>query len=226
MNFSKLLFFSLLLMVSSKDLVLIGDSRFCGIASGLMKIPYTYHNKVYGTGSYIVSKSAKSYQGFSVKVIAEVGASYGTFKNANKDVTKGVSSILGSSKAGTIVLLWLGVNNLNSDETFKYYHSLASQYKKLKFYAVSVTGVVESKAKISNATIKKFNGNLKNKIISSNLSNLKYKSILKKDDPTQIYNTSTKKVVLNVNSGTMDGLGLHYHNAGSKAIFNAMIAGL
>ena len=43
---------------------------------------------------------------------------------------------------------------------------------------------------------------------------------------TQIYNSSIKKVVLSVNAGTMDGLGLHYHSAGDKAIFNAMIAGL
>ncbi len=213
-------------MVSSKNLVLIGDSRFCGIAYDLLKMPYTYHNAVYGTGSYIVSNSPKNYQGFSVKAIAEVGASHVTFTNSNKGVNKGVSTILGTSKAGTIVLLWLGVNGLNSDGTYNYYQSLASKYKNLKFYAVSVTGVVESKAKISNATIKQFNANLKSKILSSRLSNLKYKSILKKDDPTQIYNSSTKKVVLSVNAGTMDGLGLHYHNAGNKAIFNAMLAGL
>jgi hypothetical protein len=96
------------------------------------------------------------------------------------DVSNGVKKIVGSAKPGTKVLLWLGVNFLNSQGTFEYYKKIALQYKKLKFYAISVTGVVESVGiyKVKNENIKKFNIDLKNRIQSSNISNLRYKSIL------------------------------------------------
>lgn len=226
MSIPKLLFLVLIIICESKDLVLIGDSRFCGIANSIMKFSYTWHNNVYGTGSYIIGNNAKNYQGYKVKVVAEVGASASTFQNTKKAINQGVTNILGSSKQGTIVLLWLGVNNLDSESTYKYYYSLASKYSKLKFFGVSITGVYESKAKMSNNNIKKFNANLKSKISSSGLKNLHYKSILKKDDPTQIYNSASKNVVFTVNAKNTDSYGLHYISVGDKAIIGAMLAGL
>ena len=143
------------IIVSSKDIVLLGDSRFCGIAYSLMGFKYTKVTKYYGTGSNIISSSSKNYAGHNIKVIAEVGASYYSFKKAGSDLSNGVKKILGSAKPGTFVLLWLGVNNLSSGSTFDYYKQLALQYKKLKFYAISVTGVVQSIEKsISNEKIK------------------------------------------------------------------------
>ena len=100
----------------------------------------------------MITPNAKNYGGHSIKVIAEVGASYSTFTDSKKDVCNGVHTILKAASKGTVVLMWLGVNNLDSGNTYKYYLDLAKQYKSLTFYAVSVTGV-SSKSNISNDTI-------------------------------------------------------------------------
>ena len=221
MSFKILLISLLIIIVSSKQIILLGDSRFCGIAYNLMGFKYTKITKSYGTGSNIISSSSKNYAGHNIKVIAEVGASYNSFSKS--DLSNGVKKILGNSKSGTIVLLWLGVNNLNSGSTFDYYKKLALQYKNLKFYAISVTGVVQSIVKsISNDTIRKFNSNLKNKIHSSKISNLKYKSILNKGNPIEI--VSNGKITKINSSNSRDGL--HYSSVLYKAIFYAMISRL
>ena len=221
MSFKILLISLLIIIVSSKQIILLGDSRFCGIAYNLMGFKYTKVTKSYGTGSNIISSSSKNYAGHNIKVIAEVGASYNSFSKS--DLSNGVKKILGNSKSGTIVLLWLGVNNLNSGSTFDYYKKLALQYKNLKFYAISVTGVVQSIVKsISNDTIRKFNSNLKNKIHSSKISNLKYKSILNKGNPVEI--VSNGKITKINSSNSRDGL--HYSSVLYKAIFYAMISRL
>lgn len=225
MSLIKILLITLIAFTSSKNVVIIGDSRVCGIGSNILKIPYTYHNAVYGNGSYMVSKSGKSYQGHNIKLVAEVGASYYTFITSSKAVAKGAHSVLSASKSGTIVLLWLGVNNPSSDPTFKYYKTLANKYKNLKFYAVSVTGV-GPKSSVSNQTIKNFNANLKNKIKKDGLANLKYKSILKNGDPTQVYNSATKSVVLSISGANTDVYGVHYNTNGDKVILDAMLAGI
>ena len=221
MSFKILLISLLIIIVSSKQIILLGDSRFCGIAYNLMGFKYTKVTKSYGTGSNIISSSSKNYAGHNIKVIAEVGASYNSFSKS--DLSNGVKKILGNAKSGAIVLLWLGVNNLNSGSTFDYYKKLAHQYKNLKFYAISVTGVVQSIVKsISNDTIRKFNSNLKNKIHSSKISNLKYKSILNKGNPIEI--VSNGKITKINSSNSRDGL--HYSSVLYKAIFYAMISRL
>jgi hypothetical protein len=221
MSFKILLISLLIIIVSSKQIILLGDSRFCGIAYNLMGFKYTKITKSYGTGSNIISSSSKNYAGHNIKVIAEVGASYNSFSKS--DLSNGVKKILGNAKSGAIVLLWLGVNNLNSGSTFDYYKKLALQYKNLKFYAISVTGVVQSIVKsISNDTIRKFNSNLKNKIHSSKISNLKYKSILNKGNPIEI--VSNGKITKINSSNSRDGL--HYSSVLYKAIFYAMISRL
>ena len=221
MSFKILLISLLIIIVSSKQIILLGDSRFCGIAYNLMGFKYTKVTKSYGTGSNIISSSSKNYAGHNIKVIAEVGASYNSFSKS--DLSNGVKKILGNAKSGAIVLLWLGVNNLNSGSTFDYYKKLALQYKNLKFYAISVTGVVQSIVKsISNDTIRKFNSNLNNKIHSSKISNLKYKSILNKGNPVEI--VSNGKITKINSSNSRDGL--HYSSVLYKAIFYAMISRL
>ena len=221
MSFKILLISLLIIIVSSKQIILLGDSRFCGIAYNLMGFKYTKVTKSYGTGSNIISSSSKNYAGHNIKVIAEVGASYNSFSKS--DLSNGVKKILGNAKSGAIVLLWLGVNNLNSGSTFDYYKKLALQYKNLKFYAISVTDVVQSIVKsISNDTIRKFNSNLKNKIHSSKISNLKYKSILNKGNPIEIVSNGK---ITNINSSNSRD-GLHYSSVLYKAIFYAMISRL
>ena len=163
-------------------------------------------------GLYIICEYAVKYGGHSIKAIAEVGASCYTFTNTGKAVYKGVHNILSNSASGTIVLMWLGVNNPDSASTFNYYKSLAQQYKGLKFYAVSVTGVSSKCNEITNDTIRTFNKNIRSKVENENsgLNNLKYKSILNNDDPCQIYNSSYGKVTFRVLDSTTDYYGVHY----------------
>ena len=226
MSISKIIILALLALVYSKNVVIIGDSRTCGLAYYVLGIPYTYQNEVYGTGSYIISESAVTYGGHSVKVIAEVGASYSTFINQNKEVYKGVHNILSSSAEETVVLIWLGLNNLDSASHFSYYKSLAQQYKGLKFYAVSVTGVSSKCTNISNDTIKTFNANLKTSVDNSGLTNLKYKSILNQENPLQVYNSSSGKVTFYITDSTTDAYGLHYTGDGNKECLAAILAGI
>ena len=223
MSLSRFILFVLFAFISTKNVVIIGDSRVCGFAYSVLGIPYTWHNDVYGTGSYIISSSAKSYNGHSIKVIAEVGASHYTFTNSNKAVYSAVYQTLSNAASGTVVLLWLGVNNLDSTGVYSYYQSLAKKYKGLKFFAVSVSGV-SSKSGISNQTIKTFNTNLSKKVSSSGLSNLVYKSILKDGNPVQIYNVATKTVTFYVSDSTTDYYGVHYTGKGDKEVLNAMLA--
>ena len=220
---SKMLVFFLIALVSSKNIILIGDSRTVGIAVYLFGFGYTYAAPYYGTGTYIVSTIAKSYGGHSAQVACETGASYATFTNSAKAVSTGAHKLLASAASGTVVLLWLGVNNLDSASTFNYYQSLAKKYQKLKFYAISVTGV-SSKSNISNATIKTFNTNMNNKIKSAGLANLKYKSILIGEDPTKVGYGGT--VYLTIDTTTTDTYGLHYYTNGYKAIYNSMVNGI
>ena len=220
---SKFLIFVLIALVSSKNVILIGDSRTVGIAVYLFGFDYTYAAPYYGTGTYIVSTSAKSYGGNSVQVACETGASYATFTNSAKAVSTGAHKLLSSAASGTIVLLWLGVNNLDSSATFSYYQSLAQKYQNLKFYVIPVTGV-SSKSNISNTTIKTFNSNMNSKIKSAGLANLKYKTILIDEDPTKVGYGGT--VYLTIDDSTTDTYGLHYFVNGYKAIYNSMVNGI
>ena len=224
MKMVHLLLLVLIASSSAKNLVFIGDSRTVGIAVYLFKYDYYEVTKYYGNGSNVVGTTARTYQGHSVKAIAETGASYSQFTNANKAVYKGIHTALSASASGTIVLLWLGVNGLNDNGTFQFYKNLASKYKKLTFYAISITGVVESKSGMSNSSIKRFNSALKQKINSAGLSNLKYKSILLNDDPTRV--AMNGEVVLTINTSTTDTYGLHYKTDGYRAIVNAMLSGI
>jgi hypothetical protein len=224
MGISKILLLALIAFVSTKNFVFIGDSRTVGIAVYLFGYSYYETTAYYGTGSNVVGTKAVTYSGHSVKAVCETGASYAQFVNSNKAVYKGMHKALSESSSGTQVILWLGVNGLDATGTFNLYKNLANKYRSLRFNAISITGVVPSKAGISNDRIKSFNDKLKSMINNARLSNLKYKSILLNDDPTRIVNNGY--MVLNVNAATTDAYGLHYKTEGYRAIFNAMINGL
>ena len=222
---SAIIFLISFIIIYSKNVVIIGDSRICGMGAYVFGFSYTYANAVYGSGSYMITNNAKNFGQYTIKLVAEVGASYVHFTNTNKEVYKGVHNILGSSQKGTMVFLWLGINNLDSGNTFDYYRSLANKYTTLTFYVVPVTGV-SSPSTITAKTIKKFNSDLKTKVNNLKLSNLKYKDILFNNDPNQIYNTDEKAITLIVTKGTTDTMGVHYDKKGYQKIFNAMVAGI
>jgi hypothetical protein len=223
MSISKILLFALIALASTKNVVLLGDSRTVGIGVQVLKFDLTTKATPEGGKRSIISSTAKIYNGHSIKVVAQSGSHFATFVNNANAVSTGAIKVLGSSSSGTIVFLWLGVNRLDADATAGYYKSLANKFKKLKFYAISVTGV-SSQSNRSNDKIKSFNTKMRSLLKNSGLPNLKYKSILLNDDPTKV--AIKDKVVLNIDTSTTDAKGLHYKTEGSKAILNAMLSGI
>ncbi len=223
MAISNILLFALIALVSTKNIVLLGDSRTVGIGTQVLKFDLTSRNTPEGGRNSIISSAAKIYNSHAIKVVAQSGSHFGTFVNTANAVSSGATKVLGSSSSGTIVLLWLGVNKLDAEATASYYKSLANKFKNLKFYAISVTGV-SSKSNRSNDKIKKFNAKMNSLLKNSGLPNLKYKSILLNDDPTKV--AIKDQVVLNIDISTTDAKGLHYKPDGSKAILNAMLSGI
>jgi len=217
-----LVIFALLAIVSSKDLILIGDSRYVGMAALLMGFDYSTITDYYGTGTNIRSVSPKSYGGFNVHVTAQVSASYNTYTTTS-DIYKSMHSQLSKANAGAYVLMWLGINNVYvAEATFNFYANLAKTYPTLKFYGVSVTGVNEQKiTNIQNSLVTSFNDNLKSRISKSGISNLSYLDILKSNNPTQIVSAGN---TVDLNSYSTDGL--HYNKDGYSKLFAAMVGKL
>ena len=212
---NKILFLSLLsfiLSAASKNLILVGDSRYVGMAYYLFRVKYD---------STIKTTTPVSYGGFSIHVTAQVSASF-TQYNTGTQLYNSVINQLSKAQSGTNVLLWLGINSLWApDQTYNFYKTLASNYKSLKFYAISITGVNESKwGTVKNVDVKTFNNRLKNKI-NGNPSNLKFLDILYGGDPTKII-YSGKSV--NINDYSQDGL--HYNKDGYYKLFYSMVGKL
>ena len=223
MSISKIFLFALIILASTKNIVLLGDSRSVGI--GVHVLGFSLNNKATSDvgRKIIISSGAKIFNGHSIKVVAQSGSHFATFVNTANTISIGATKVLNSSPSGTIVLLWLGVNRLDAGATASYYKSLANKFKKLKFYAISVTGV-SSQSNRSNVKIKSFNAKMNSLLKNSGLPNLKYKSILLNDDPTKVAIKNT--VALNIDKSTTDAKGLHYKTDGSKAILNAMLSGI
>ena len=209
--------------VSTKNIVIIGDSRAVDIGVNLFGFSLNNNSPSYGLGANIISNNLKSYGRYNCKIVAENGASYSTFVNRAEPVYNGVVKVLSKSTSGTTVFLWLGVNNLNYKSTFNYYKSLANKYSKLKFFVIFVTGVA-SKSGISNDKIKKFNSEMKSLIKKTRLPNLKYKSISLNNNPTKV--AINNELVLTIDDSTTDIWGLHYKKRGYKEIFKSMISDL
>ena len=217
---NKILFLSLMVFAissSSKNLILIGDSRYVGMAAYLIGIPYDYTN--------IRTTSPKSYAGYSIHCTAQVSASYSTYAEGT-DLYKSVINQLSKAEANTNVLLWLGINSVWApDQTFNFYAKLANKYPKLSFYGVSITGVNEQLwPSVHNSSVRQFNTNLKSKFTGAGCpKNLKYLDILKNNNPTLIL-TSGKEVDISQQSLSPDGL--HYTKEGYYKLFFAMVGKL
>lgn len=215
---NKFLLLTLIAIAACKNIILIGDSRFVGMGVGLMGFPYATITQYYGTGTNVRSTSAKSYGGHSFQCTAQVGASSYTFKSGS-DIYNSMINQLKKAASGTIVIFWLGINDPSAVEsTFNFYAGLAKNYKSLKFYAFSVTGVNANKIKnISNNDVKNFNSKISTKISNANISNLKYRSIVDGNDVNTVLVGGSKVNILNYSTD-----GLHYGNSGYSQIWKAM----
>ena len=215
----KLILLILISFIFSRNVILIGDSRFAGMANFLMGFPYTKVVGNYGSGSNIRSTSPKQYNGDSFQVTAQVGASANTFTTSN-ELMNSVNYQLKTAAQGTNVLIWLGINNLNSDElTFKMCKSLAQQYPGLNFYVIPITGINDKKiTHIKNSAVQSFNERLKSKVNSGGIGNLRFKSILNGNDVNTILVNGQKVPIVNY----MTGDGLHYTKDGYVQLWKAM----
>ena len=215
---NKFILLTLIAIVASKNVILIGDSRYVGIASDVMGFPYSTIINNGGSGTNIRSTSPKSYGGHSIQVTAQVGASSYTFKPGT-DIYNSMHSQLKNASPGTTVLLWLGINDYNAIEnTYSFYSGLAKQYSSLTFYAIPITGVNENKTWIRNSAVQNFNIKLEEKIKNGRISNLTFKSILFGNDVNTIIVDGSALAIVNY----MTGDGLHYTKNGYLQLWKAM----
>ena len=216
----KFILIALISLFACKDIILIGDSRYVGMATMLMGFPYATITKYYGTGTNVRSTSPRSYGGNSFQVTAQVSASSYTFSQGS-EIYNSVHNQLKNAKAGTSVLLWLGINDCNAAQnTYDFYRNLARTYTNLKFYGISITGVNENKTWLKNSSAREFNRQLAEKIKKGNIANLTYKSILNGDDVNTIKVDGKNVPIVNY----MTGDGLHYTKEGYNQLWKAMAA--
>ena len=216
----KLLLLALISLFTCKDIILIGDSRYVGMATMLMGFSYSTIKNNGGTGTNVRSTSPKTYGGNSIQVTAQVSASSYTFSQGS-DILNSVHNQLRNAKSGTSVLFWLGINDCDAvTSTYNFYSSLAKSYPKLKFYAISITGVNESKIWIKNSSARSFNSQLAAKIQKGKISNLTYKSILSGDDVNTIIVGGSKVAIANY----LTSDGIHYTREGYNQLWKAMVS--
>ena len=124
----------------SKNIILIGDSRTYLIATQLFGFPLT-------PDSSIKSTTPVYYQGHSIYVTAKGGARVYDFVSG--DLYNSMDEQIRKAPSGTVVFLWLGINNINNIvDTRNLYVGFAEKYRNVKFYAFSVSGINEVACKI------------------------------------------------------------------------------
>jgi lysophospholipase L1-like esterase len=215
---NKFLILALISLTVSKNVILIGDSRYVGMAVLLMGFDYSTITKYYGTGTNVRSTSPRQFNGNSIQVTAQVSASSYTFKQGSEIYTSAHNQ-LKKAAPGTTVLLWLGINDYDAiDSTFNFYSTLARTYTTLNFYAVPITGINESKVGLSNSKVQRFNTQLKEKIHQAKMTNLKFKSILN--------GNNVNSIMVNGKAVSIDSYltsdGLHYGKSGYEQLWKAM----
>ena len=198
----------------SKNIILIGDSRTYLMATQLFGFPLT-------PDSSIKSKTPVYYQGHSIYVTAKGGARVYDFVSG--DLYSSMHEQIRKAPSGTLVFLWLGINNIrNFEDTRNLYVGLAETYKHVKFYAFSVAGINEVAMQnlhdAKNNLVLMFNLQLSNLIKKNrvNTPHLVFKSFMK--DPL------TFKTGQNILPYLYDGI--HFNAVGSQIIFNLMTEGI
>ena len=198
----------------SKNIILIGDSRTYLMATQLFGFPLT-------PDSSIKSKTPVYYNGHSIYVTAKGGARVYDFVSG--DLYNSMHEQISKAPKGTLVFLWLGINNIRKFvDTRNFYVGLAETYKHVKFYAFSVAGVNETALinihEAKNNLVLMFNLQLSNLIRDNkvNTPHLVFKNIMK--DPL------TFKSGQNILQYLYDGI--HFNKEGSQIIFKLMTEGL
>ena len=88
----------------------------------------------------------------------------------------------------------------------------------MNFYALSITGINESKSWIKNSSVRNFNKELSERIAYSGIYNIQFKSILNGDDPNSIMLDGRIFPISNF----LTSYGLHYMREGYSYLWRAM----
>ena len=222
-----LLLLALISLLSTKNVIIIGDSRTCMFAQETLGFEYSSPS-TQKHGKYIIGEKAKYFEGHWIQDIAQSGATFDTFQGEGI-MKNAVDKILRTAQSGTVGLLFLGVNDLDVEKAYNYYVSLAEQCEQCKFYVVSVVGVApkweqtHSSRAANNEKIKRFNVELKKKIRALNRKNLGYKNINHNRNPSKIINTDTNTITYRVKDSTTTIDGLHFNKEGGREILKAML---
>ena len=215
---NKILVFLLFGFVLSKDLIMIGDSRIMDMANMLLGIPMSsfYAQLVYKT-NIIATDSPFPYEDYEIQVTAIEDIDY--ILTADEIGNRYVHQHLSSAKEGTNVLLSLGTDHLDlRDKIFNFCGRLADKYPNLNFHLISVIGLRDPTI---NSSIIEFNKNIKNHIEVVGFENLKFKDILKDENPSVIMVGDQEiDITLFFSEGNL------FFKNGYVKIFCAMVEGL
>ena len=214
---NKILVFLLLGFVLSKDLIMIGDSRIMDMANMLLGIPLGYfYDLVYKT-DIIATESPFPYEDYEIQVTAIEDINF--ILKADEIANKNVHQQLSGAKEGTNVLLSLGTDNLDwRDTIFNFCGRLADKYPNLNFYLIPMIWLRDPTI---NSSIIEFNTNIKNHIEVVGFDNLKFKDILKEDNPSVIMVGDQEiDITLFFSEGNL------FFKNGYARIFSAMVEGL
>lgn len=215
---NKILVFLLFGFVLSKDLIMIGDSRIMDMANMLLGIPMSsfYAQLVYKT-NIIATDSPFPYEDYEIQVTAIEDIDY--ILTADEIGNRYVHQHLSSAKEGTNVLLSLGTDHLDlRDKIFNFCGRLADKYPNLNFHLISVIGLRDPTI---NSSIIEFNKNIKNHIEVVGFENLKFKDILKDENPSVIMVGDQEiDITLFFSEGNL------FFKNGYVKIFSAMVEGL
>ena len=209
----------LICFVTSKNLIIIGDSRIQEMAQVLLNIQHK--ESYYFNYEYVVTKDPVSYEGYYIDVVAVTKHTL-RFLFEKYEPYNSVHDKLKNAKEGTSVLLSIGFGNLNDyNNIFVFYGKLADKYPNLKFYIISQIGVTGDDSQDINTRIRKFNEKVKERITIVGFKNMYYKNILYDNDPTKIENNG---FVINILDYSTDSEG--FFKNGYNIIFRAMVEGI
>ena len=213
-----LIFLSCSLTKDTKDLIIIGDYRVLEMATTLMGVELTTFKYLYTNYAGVMTREPVEYEDYNLKIIGT--GILESLITVGEEVNKFVQEQLKSAEDGTNVLLSVGIQHQSKfNDIFVFYGKLADKYPKLNFYVLSLIGVDESLAKnIKNTGVKEFNKKVETRIEVVEFPNMKYKSILNEDDPTQIIVDGEPVDIINYVS---EGIG--FFKTGYAKIFKAMV---
>lgn len=207
----------------SKNLIIIGDKRIHEMANVLFGLEDSqfYSSYYYSYYYAIITPDPVAYNGYNLKFAATVQTN--KLISTDYPIYSQTLSLLKNAEDGTNVLFHIGIDG-NSLGPFNdisvYIGRLADKFPNLKFHFVSLVGVDENLAQITNASIKDLNRKLENRIEIVEFENMDYKSVLNEENPREIV---VGGKVVDLSNYASEGTG--FFKSGYTKLLNAFLEG-